>query len=432
MAIRNKNVIDSMYYCDLWIKLSKRSKSVLLTEEEIKSMNKESIKKDYLYDIFAEEVKLSRKFIQDSVRQVSKRPEGDRYKNGSKILKEYYDNLEENMNINEIGQEKVGYGIVVKRGKLKTFPTSDRVFKEPNTYEIDRFMESAVYVGEPCVIYAVSRDRDWYFCRTYNCSGWIHREYIAIGEKEEVESFSRCSDFIVVTGRKIILGFNPFIQSLSEESLDMGIRLPLEKDWEKNDTIYDMYTEGNYIVKYPLRDRCGKLQFTHILIPFNEDVYEGYLKCTRANILKQAFKFQGERYGWGGEFEGRDCSSMIVDIFRTFGLNFPRNTGEQLRESVGKVTYFDESIEKNEKMKILEGLKPGDLIYLSGHVAMIVGKYKDRIYVIHDVIGVHVEEEKELVYLPIRGVTVSSLSDIYTSGKLNYIDAVIGVKEVFK
>lgn len=431
MDMRNKNVIDSMYYNDLWIKLCRRSKSTLLTEEDIKKFNEENIEKGYLNDIFGEEQELTREAIEERVRVVSKRPEGDRYKNGNKLSNEYYDKLEENMNLNELKDGKVEYGIVVKRGKLKTFPTNDRVFKEPKAYELDRFMESAVYVGESCVIYASSRDGKWFFCKTFNCSGWIHSDYIAIGSKEEVEEFSKSKDFLVVTGRKILLGYNPFIEAFSEESLDMGVRLPLEKEWERNDTVYDMYTEGNYIVKYPTRDRDGKLQLTHILIPFNSDVHEGYLKCKRSNLLRQAFKFQGERYGWGGEFEGRDCSSMIVDIFRTFGIYFPRNTGEQLKKSVGKVIYFDESTQRSEKLRIIESLKPGALIYLSGHVAMVIGKYKDKVYIIHDVIGVHVEEEGELVYLPIRGVTVSSLSDIYTSGEVNYIDAVIGVKDIF-
>ncbi len=431
LDIRNKNVMDSMYYSDLWIKLCRRSKGTLLTEEDIKKMNVENIEKGYLNNIFEEENELTRESIEESIKLVSRRPEADRYKNGAKLSKEYYDKLEDNMNLSELRDRKPEYGIVVKRGKLKSFPTSDRVFKEPKDYELDRFMESAVYVGEPCVIYSISRDGKWFFCKTFNCSGWINSEYIALGDKEEIEEFSRSKDFIVVTGRKIMLGYNPFSEALSEESLDMGVRLPIEADWERNDNIYDMYTEGNYIVKYPVRDRSGKLKLTHVLIPFNAEVKKGYLKCKRGNILKQAFKFQGERYGWGGEFEGRDCSSMIVDIFRTFGIYFPRNTSEQLKKSVGKSIYFDESTQKNDKLRVIEGVKPGALIYLSGHVVMVIGKYKEKTYVIHDVIGVHVEDEGELIYLPIRGVTISSLCDIYTSGEVNYVDAVIGIKDIF-
>ncbi len=431
MDIRNKSVIDAMYYSDLWIKLCRKSRSTVLTERDIKNINKESITKGYLTDIFKEE-SLSRTDVDEMISKVSKIPEGDRYKNGVKLTKEYYDKLQDNMNLEELRQSiKVEYGIIVKRAKAKTFPTCDRVFKEPKTYELDRFMETAVYIGEPCAIYSTSRDGKWYFCKTYNCRGWIHGDNIAIGEKKDIEDFCKNDNFIVVTGRKVSLGFNPLMETLSGESIDMGVKLPIEKEWERNDTVYDMYTEGNYIVKYPLRDRHGKLKFTNVLIPYGEDVHEGYLKCTRGNMLRQVFKFQGERYGWGGEFDGRDCSSMIVDIFRCFGINFPRNTGEQLRKSPGKTILFDENKGSHEKIKVLENLKPGELIYLNGHVAMFIGKYKDKIYIIHDVIGVHVEDEGELVYLPVRGVTVSSLAEIYTSGERSYIDEIVGIKDMF-
>lgn len=431
MEIRNKNVIDVMYYSDLWIKLCRKSRYMALSAKDISQFNEESVSKEYIIDIFKED-SLNAADVNEMVTRVSKIPEDDRYKNGVKLTKEYYDKIKENMNLDELRQFiKVEYGIVVKRAKVKTFPTCDRVFKESKTYEIDRFMESAVYIGEPCAIYAKTRDGKWYFCKTYNCSGWIHWDNIAIGDKDEIENFSKNNNFIVVTARKLQLGFNPFVEGISGQSLDMGVKLPVEKQWEKNDTVHDMYTEGNYIAKYPLRDRSGVLKFTNVLIPYGEDVHEGYLRCTRGNLLRQAFKFQGERYGWGGEFDGRDCSSMIVDVFRCFGINFPRNTGEQLKKSPGKSVLFDKKTKGQEKLRVLENLKPGALIFLNGHVGIFIGKYKDKIYIIHDVIGVHVEEDGELVYLPIRGVTVSSLTDIYTSGEKPYIDEIIGIKDIF-
>lgn len=433
MSKQNKNVIQAMYYSDFWIKLSRKVLNEVLYENIIDNLNSGNLDKGYLSNIFNEDEKASKDEVISLINNVSKIPNADRYKEGVKLTEEYYNDLNENMNLENIESEvNIKYGIVTKRSKLKIFPTRDRIYNVPNTYELDRFMESAVYIGEPCIIYADSKDKEWYFCKTYNSQGWVEASDVAIGEKSEVEDFSKAKDFIVVTGRKILLGYNPFIESLSEESIDMGVKLPIEKEWGFEDTVYDMHTEGNYVVKYPTRDVRGRLKFTNILIPYGEDVNEGYLKCTRKNVLKQAFKFQGERYGWGGEFEGRDCSSMIVDIFRVFGINFPRNTGEQLNKSLGKTIYFDENISINKKLSIIDGLKPGSLIYLNGHVAMIVGKYKGRIYIIHDVIGVNVEEDGRLIYLPIRGVTVSSLNDIYTSSKKNYMDEVIGVKDIFQ
>jgi len=224
---------------------------------------------------------------------------------------------------------------------VKTFPTSDRVFKNQKDYDLDRFMETAVYPTEPCIVYARSKDDKWCFCKTYNYGGWVKSENIAIGDKKEIENYCSCEDFIMVTGKKIHLGYNPFMEVLRGLDIDMGVRLPIEKNWDRKDLVYDMYCEGNYVVKYPLRDCNGKLKFTQVLIPYNEDVHEGYLKCSRGNVLKQIFKFQGERYGWGGEFNGRDCSSIILDVFRCFGIRLPRNSGDQLKNSVGEAVIIE-------------------------------------------------------------------------------------------
>ncbi|HBA02906.1 MAG TPA: hypothetical protein DCW51_02435 [Clostridium sp.] len=162
-------------------------------------------------------------------------------------------------------------------------------------------------------------------------------------------------------------------------------------------------------------------------------------------MLKQIFKFQGERYGWGGEFNGRDCSSLIIDTFRSFGIQFPRNSGDQLKKSVGKTLLVHKEMPYHERMKILDSLKPGTLIFLNGHVAMFIGNYKNSYYIIHDVIGIFVNKKdyekknkgqkeqvnEEKIYLGIKGVTVSELKEIYTSSGKPYIEEIIGIKDIF-
>jgi hypothetical protein len=447
MNNKNLNVMDEMYYSDLWIKLCKNSRQEILTKDKIERYNEEGIKEGYVCDIFKEQSKVDREYIITMINGVSKVPEGDRYKNGSKVNKAYYDRLIDNMNLQGIKDKvPVEYGLVVKRGSVRIFPTSDRVFKGEKEYGLDRFMESAIYVAEPCAVYTSSKDGKWCFCKAYNYSGWIKKENIAIGSKREIEEYCNCKDFIVVTGKKIYLGYNPFIEALRNLDIDMGVKLPIEDNWSKEELVYDMYNEGNYVVKYPLRESNGELKFTHILIPYNEDVHRGYLKCNINNILNQIFKFQGERYGWGGEFNGRDCSSLIIDTFRTFGIRFPRNSGDQLKITMGKTLRIDEEMIYHERRKILDNLKPGALIFLNGHVVMFIGNYKNSPYIIHDVIGVFInkkDDEKknkgnkearkdvEKIYLGIKGVTVSELKEVYTSSGKPYIEEIIGIKDIF-
>lgn len=69
----------------------------------------------------------------------------------------------------------------------------------------------------------------------------------------------------------------------------------------------------------------------------SRDVSVGYLSLTNEEIIKQAFKCLGDRYGWGGMLESRDCSSYIREVYRCFGWILPRNTTGQLQMPVRKI-----------------------------------------------------------------------------------------------
>ncbi|MBA7576496.1 hypothetical protein ES708_18337 [subsurface metagenome] len=47
---------------------------------------------------------------------------------------------------------------------------------------------------------------------------------------------------------------------------------------------------GCYVVKIPVKDEEGHLEFRLALIARSNDICEGYLPYTRGNIIQQAFK----------------------------------------------------------------------------------------------------------------------------------------------
>ena len=59
------------------------------------------------------------------------------------------------------------------------------------------------------------------------------------------------------------------------------------------------------------------------------DAAADYLPLNRANLLRQGFKFLGERYGWGHSYNARDCSGFVSEVYRSFGVQLPRNTRDQ-------------------------------------------------------------------------------------------------------
>ena len=109
-------------------------------------------------------------------------------------------------------------------------------------------------------------------------------------------------------------------------------------------------------------------------IPKNEDVTPGFLPFTTENLLRQAFKLLGRRYGWGGTAEGWDCSSLCQDVYRTMGIFLPRNSGSQRRVP----SCFDvEGSTVSEKQALLEGLLPGAMLELRGHQTLYIGRWLD-------------------------------------------------------
>ena len=78
------------------------------------------------------------------------------------------------------------------------------------------------------------------------------------------------------------------------------------------------------------------------------------------NVADYALQFVGNPYVYGGTSltNGTDCSGYTQSVYRHFGVNIPRTSGEQA--GFGReIAYGD--------------MEPGDLVCYSGHVAMYIG-----------------------------------------------------------
>jgi hypothetical protein len=147
-------------------------------------------------------------------------------------------------------------------------------------------------------------------------------------------------------------------------------------------------SEG-YTVDYPLRGINGELCFCKAVINKNEDVTVGYLPYTRRNIISQAFKYLGTPYDWGEKFDGKDCSSFIMTVYRCFGIMLPRNSGEQEEcfYDSNNVTIFNEEDNLEKRYEKMDKLKPGAALFMDGHTMMYLGKYNGNHYMIHTFAG---------------------------------------------
>ncbi|XQW86763.1 SH3 domain-containing protein [Thalassotalea piscium] len=416
---------------EYWVTRAEHSSQLVLSQAQIATLNQQQFASEvFLKDPLSYPELITAEQVKKVITEISKPSKAARYYNKDKPLTDVdYQGYFNNMGLTfPDDQVKVKFALVTRRSSLRTFPTLDRVFNEQMNTDIDRFQESAVFPGEALAVLHISKDKQWAFVQNYHYRAWLQIKDIAFASKQTIEAFINKSERLVVTGAKVVTAFNPNNKKTSELVLEMGVSLPLVplktlKTFQVNGQ--NPYT--SYVVALPTRDNQGHLKIEHVLIPKNADVSIGYLPMTKANVIKQAFKFLGERYGWGHDFNGRDCTGFIGEVFKSFGLLLPRNSGQQGHSTLGINQFFDSSSSIKERYLVLKSLKIGDLIYLPGHVAMFLG-YDDsnKPYIIHDVHGMtFTDPQGQVISGMLNGVSVTPLLPFRT-----YIETMYNIKRL--
>ena len=104
-----------------------------------------------------------------------------------------------------------------------------------------------------------------------------------------------------------------------------------------------------------------------------------------ANIIEQLI---GSRYGWGGMYGNRDCSSMIRDIYLPFGIWVRPSSKEQ--SLYGTVIDLPKGYSQAKEQIIAEkGIPYLTTIYRPGHISLYLGQSADdKALVLQDMWGI--------------------------------------------
>ena len=324
------------------------------------------------------------------------------------------------------------HGMVVRRADLRTFPTRLRVFHSPDDHDIDRFQESALFPGDPVAIVHESRDGDWYFIASERYAAWIEKQYVAVGERDAIFDYGRRAPYLVVTGATARTAYTPETPAVSDVQLEMGVRVPLRADWPAMDEVNGQLPAAAHVIELPVRDEDGRLSFQPALLPRSADVANDYLPLTEANILRQSFKFLGERYGWGHSYNARDCSGFASEIYRSFGVLIPRNTSAQAVSPALNRLPFDADDSHADRVKALREARVGDLVYIPGHVMMVIGRAGDDVVAIHDTSGMSwmPAGSDELIRLHLNGVVVTPILPMMSSPTTPTVDRITSIQRI--
>ena len=295
------------------------------------------------------------------------------------------------------------FALVTRRTALRRFPTGERVHRAGRSADIDLFQESAFFPGTPVAAVHATPSGDWTFVLGTTYAAWVETASLAFARRDTVLDFARRSARVVTAARATAVP----LAGGEGIALDMGTSLPAEGDTAD-------------VVTLPVRDADGSLAFAAARIAPADAVHDGPLPANRKNLLEQAFRFLGEPYGWGHAGGTRDCSGFVGDVYKSLGILLPRNTGDQAASPAFARTVVDPGWDRDRRRAEIGRLLPGDLVFVPGHVMMIVGHDEAGPWVIHDTHDGHVEGDPE----PASGVVVAPLARMLSGNDGRMIDRV--------
>ena len=286
--------------------------------------------------------------------------------------------------------------ITLRFSNLRAFPTDKPLFKNPNQagegFPFDYLQNSSVHANEPVFVSHYSDDGAWVYVFTSYASGWMHSYNIVYLPKQNIELIEDARKISVITDGYPIKSEDDRFVFYSQ----VGMFLPLVEE-----------RENDYIALAITKGRDNSPVYTKVVIPKTIASLQT-LTLTPANISHIGDEMLKTKYGWGGMYQERDCSSMIRDMFAPFGIWLPRNSSQQAR--MGKVISLKDMSDEEKIATIKEnGIPFETLLHRHGHILIYAGIYNDKIIVMHDMWGIKTKQGDKTGRIVVGKTVFSSL-----------------------
>ena len=305
---------------------------------------------------------------------------GDSYGENLNLLeKEFFTTMRTNANFKEyvtINKE----AITVKNLNIRAFPTSKPLLRDPSKagegFPFDYLQNSTIYINKPLFVSHYSKDRAWVFIYSSFTSGWVKSDGIVFLDKEQTNKLKKQNYIAILKDNKTLYDKDGNFLFYTK----IGMRFPLV--FEDADS---------YIVKVIKIDAEHKPSFKNVKILKNIATKKTLL-LNKKNLNLIISDISKTKYGWGGLYEDRDCSSTLRDLFNPFGIWLPRNSSKQAK--VGKVISLD-GLDADEKLSFIKqkAIPFQTLVYKRGHILLYVGTFEDKVIVFHNTWGIKTKKD---------------------------------------
>ena len=420
---------------EFWLDTLAHGDRVVLDRAAIDAQNARMVAGDpSIHDLSALPARIDGARVRDWIEGLASLPTQTVYdEHGAAVAADVLAGIGANTNLDQVpADQATRYGMVLRRADLRAFPTALRVFRSAGDSDIDRFQESALFPGDPVAVLHESADGEWLFVLSQRYAAWIRKEQVAEGGRDQVLDWGDGQPYLVVTGATATTVHTPEAPQVSGVQLEMGVRVPRLADWPANRQVNGQMASAGYVIELPVRGDDGRLAFAPALLPRSADVSDDYLPLTEANLVRQSFKFLGERYGWGHSYNTRDCSGFVSEVYRSFGVLLPRNTSAQSVTPVLNRLELGPNVDHEARVQALREARTGDLVYIPGHVMMVLGHVDGEPVAIHDTSGMSwlPEGAGELQRLHLNGVVVTPILPMMSNATTPTVDRITAIQRI--
>jgi hypothetical protein len=295
------------------------------------------------------------------------------------IDESFFKTIKENSNMEEFATLNQK-GLSLKLLNMRALPTDKPIFLDPaiagEGYPFDYLQNTSLAPNKPVLISHYSKDKEWVFIECSFGFGWVKANDVVVIKPQYTQTWQKAEQIFFTKDGE------PIYDQKGNYLFDsrVGMVLPLIDEDQESYTVLTVSKSKENKALY-LSSKISK-QIAH------KDILE-FNNQNVADLLKE---LQKGKYGWGGIYGQRDCSSTLRDFYTPFGFWLPRNSSVQ--GSVGDVLMLDDLSNEEKIQRIKEKAIPfKTFVYKKGHIALYVGNYNDQPIIFQNVWGVKTKKE---------------------------------------
>ncbi len=333
------------------------------------------------------------------------------FKNGAALTEFSYTQARKNCGLEALPAVcEVRYALTIDRTNIRLLPEEAGWFESADDTHYDQLQATVIDPSEPVVVLIDSQDKEFVFVESRTYAGWVKPSALAFTDKATWTKYAAPQNYLtVLASRKTIPQGKAFYQ--------MGGRVLLRAA--------DLQKDGSWAITMPTLDANGTFLEQGFNIPNDNAVVKGALACSENNLIRQAFRFLGEGYGWGGLEKNVDCSSYVQDVYRSVGIELPRDSSKQEKAMARSISL--KNMTRDQRLEIIKKSKPGSLLFTAGHVMLYLGTDENgEPLVIHALSSYFTFEDGKTLKHYVRKIIVSDLH-FQNKDKIEMIDRLTSV-----